>query len=433
MYGEAASSSPLSFAHSPRPTWAPPWKWVSISRSNAIDLFPEEVYSELRVDFRIFRKRLIVANDPESIKLICGQKAKSFRLSNLHKRMLKPALGGGLIVAEGDEWKRQRRISAKRAHPASFHENSDLISVRINQLVDILTDEKLQQNPRSVLDLLCSSSLDLIAASFFGHQEPIANSNVIDMLNRHRAAVENVDYFDVIGLPVSIPNFRMLRSQKISHELDDVIHTAVEKWGRDHNSKGIDFGATPRDFAVSILAGFESIAVTCNWALAILAHNPKLQYEIYQATTEQDTVSANGTLSAFVREVLRLFPPLPLIYRTAIEDVNVPIGIIKAGSVVCMSPWVVHRNRKLWPHPEKFSIERWVGRADDTSAYMPFGLGARQCIGMRLGLQLCINIIEEVVKRSEISTTDHFLPKPRAGVSLRPSRDIFLKFSPRKN
>jgi cytochrome P450 len=83
-------------------------------------------------------------------------------------------------------------------------------------------------------------------------------------------------------------------------------------------------------------------------------------------------------------EALRLYPPAWIIGRRALADYSVGGYRVPAGSLVIMSQYVMHRNPRYYPDPERFDPERWTPEAQQTRpkfAYFPFGGGARLCIG----------------------------------------------------
>ncbi|MCA8901625.1 MAG: cytochrome P450 [Hyphomonas sp.] len=433
---EPARREILSLLDQAPEAWPPVWRWVSISRRNALGLFPAAAYSDMRLDFRSLRQSLCVVNDPQSAEEIFGAGAAKFGLTHLHKRMLKPSLGDGLIVAEGDSWKTQRRAAVRPAHPSSFLQNASLIDPLIQEFVAGLPGEG---SPNEILTALCALSIDCIAATFFGYRGKIASPDVLDLISRHRRVVERVDWMDVLGLPPALESGRMKRARRVAHELDQRIFFEIQKMKQDREDADMAAGVNDRDFAVSILAGFESVAVTVNWALALLAQHPECISEIEAESFRRDEPAPvragkpeRAMLTCVLLETLRLFPPLPLIYRVPKSDVGLPVGAIRKGTVVCVSPLLMHRHQAHWERPDSFEPQRW--RADGASypAFMPFGLGARQCVGMRMGMFLCQEILSRILQNTALQMVPNRIPLPRMGVSLRPQDPISFSFSPQR-
>ena len=150
-----------------------------------------------------------------------------------------------------------------------------------------------------------------------------------------------------------------------------------------------------------MIAGYETTSTALSYAAYILATHPeeqrKLQEHIdahFEPETEQtmptyETISAMDYLDMFIRETLRMFPIAPtVISRQSTEDVRIKdFGIIPAGTVVTVDMYNLHYNPELWGpldpnefHPERFETKR------HPMAWIPFGAGPRNCIGMRFSL-----------------------------------------------
>jgi cytochrome P450 len=152
---------------------------------------------------------------------------------------------------------------------------------------------------------------------------------------------------------------------------------------------------------ISVIAGYETTSTALSYATYILATHPeeqrKLQEHIdgyFDPETEYtmptyETVSEMEYLDMFIRETLRMFPIAPLVInRETTEDFPIKdIGIIPAGTAITVDMYNLHYNPDLWGplnpyefHPERFTTKR------HPMAWIPFGVGPRNCIGMRFAL-----------------------------------------------
>ncbi len=358
-------------------------------------------------------RRLVVLSDPSVIGEVTGSASANYRLTNMHLRMLSPALGRGIIVAEGEGWRRQRRAAIKlltQARPSvgdGFTEDLVLGLVR-----------SWQRGPAE-LDIqpdLTLLSIDLLAAELFHHRKKVGDGRVAEAIGRHRRIVERADLLDVIGAPPWIRTPRLRSAGRIVRQFDTDIHAAISE--STHFSLGPEFEREARrDFVVNLMSGFESIANTATWLIGIIAaHQPLYDWLVdCRASAADRSTRLNGAIS----ETLRLYPPLPLVYRQAVADHQTSAGRIARGSMVCISPYVVHRHEALWSHPGAFDPQR-VMPAGKPSAYIPFGHGARQCLGKMVGPRLIAMIVSAVLENFRLALPGA-LPLPRAGLSLRPS------------
>jgi cytochrome P450 len=154
-----------------------------------------------------------------------------------------------------------------------------------------------------------------------------------------------------------------------------------------------------RDQVVTIfLAGHETTAVALTWIWYVLSQRPEAEARMH---AELDAVLAGRApdaadlprlifTRALVQEVMRLYPPVPnLLARRAAQADTVAGVRIPRGAMVAVTPWIVHRHRRLWDDPERFDPERFLGGGPagrPRLAYIPFGAGPRVCIGAQLAM-----------------------------------------------
>lgn len=410
---------------------------MSHARTNPLALFPTEVYDRLRVDRTMFGLRLVILSDPEAIAHVCARAASSYRLSNLHLRMLGPVLGSGLTVAEGRSWLLQRRL-VSRLMPRRHDEARVLgLNERVDRTLEDWAKRAFQDRAiecAGLADDLVGLSIDLLAQALFAHDTDVASPKVIDAVRRHRACAERPDLLDLLGATPRLGSPRMRRSHRIAHVADDEIACAIgQAQARQTAAGGVAGSATlefSRDFVVSLIAGFESITSTCLWLLRIVAHDLALQQDLralglrHAQGVMPERDRTEDAMDAAIAETLRLYPALPIVFRTALVDDETPAGTIGRGSLVCISPWVVHRHRQLWSHPDRFDLERQRAGNPELRAFMPFGVGARRCIGMHVGNHLVRLIVSRVLQRFDVAVDRPSWPAPRFGMSLRPAADF---------
>lgn len=427
------SNSSFDHFHLAPENWPHIWKWGTLARENALLLFPRQAYQELRVDHQLLHQTLVVLSDPSAIRHVCGAGSHNYRLSNLHLRLLRPALGDGLIVAEGKSWLLQRRIGLKLARTASTQEQLQLTIHRIDAMIDAWLSKPCASDGIDPLEDLLALSLDLIAINTFSYAGKVGMQEVLQAITKHRQTIEKTDFFDTLGISPAIGSSKMQKAHCIAHGLDERINTTIEEALSEGHLKGeeLPLPENARDFVVSMMAGFESVTMTTLWTLGILAGHQKLIDDIQQQSRPiQELKCPNKTwnhlslLEKCILESLRLYPPFPLIFRTAVKDDETPAGIIKKGALVCMAPWIVHRHEALWEQPACFIWDRFTNISHLPEAYMPFGMGTRQCVGMQMGWKLVETIIRRLLERCTIQLEDIHLPAPKAGVSLRPQSPL---------
>lgn len=405
--------------------WPSAWSWIGTARQNALDLFPQDCFEKLLTTHSVIGQKLVILSDPATIAEVNASAASNYALTNMHLRMLGPALGKGVIVAQGTAWRRQRRaaiqiVSAANDRPAN---NQAISSFSDDRIAAQVSAWQYASGPVAIQNDLSLLAIDLLAAELFHHHTSIGDGRVLDAIGRHRMLVERADLLDMIGAPPWLTTPRLRRAKRLIGGFDREIHAAIGQSTRF--SPPADFDASAqRDLVINLMSGFESIATTAVWLLGLVAtHEP-----LFHWLTDKQLSPAHRAdrMASAVAETLRLYPPLPLIYRQARAAHETRVGTIPAGAMVCMSPYVVQRHSRLWSDPHRFDPERVMPAAKITP-YMPFGLGARQCVGRHLGPRIVALIVSNVLSSLRPSLHGPF-PIPRAGLSLRPATPMMVTF-----
>jgi unspecific monooxygenase len=142
------------------------------------------------------------------------------------------------------------------------------------------------------------------------------------------------------------------------------------------------------EVATMILAGHETTATALFWALYLLALDPETQEQVAAEVTALPEGAAGDIeqlkfTRAVIEETMRLYPPVFMIARAAKAADTVAGLPVKPNDVILIAPWLLHRHEKLWHSPNAFIPKRFMPPAPppDRFAYLPFGVGARVCIG----------------------------------------------------
>jgi cytochrome P450 len=128
-----------------------------------------------------------------------------------------------------------------------------------------------------------------------------------------------------------------------------------------------------------------------------------------------------------IHETMRLYPPAWSISRRALGDDLIDGYFIPAGAVVALSPYAVHRHLDFWPDPERFDLERFTPEREEARhryAYIPFGGGARKCIGNQFALMESGIIISLIMQRFRFVLAADHLIEEHALITLRAKNGV---------
>ncbi|WP_433252551.1 cytochrome P450 [Actinomadura nitritigenes] len=131
-------------------------------------------------------------------------------------------------------------------------------------------------------------------------------------------------------------------------------------------------------------------------------------------------------------ESMRLYPPAWTIERDAVAADDVAGAAVTAGSTVAISPYLLHRNPDLWPDPEGFRPERFLGEQDrPRHAYLPFGGGRRICVGAGFAMMEAVLVLALISRSTRLDLAPGVAVPSRAEVTLRPARPVPMRVTRR--
>jgi cytochrome P450 len=180
------------------------------------------------------------------------------------------------------------------------------------------------------------------------------------------------------------------------------------------------------------LAGHETTAVALAWTFWLLAREPAAEREVHRAVDAGDL----ATVDRAIAESIRLRPPAWAIGRRALAELEIGGHRIPRGSVLILSPWLLHHDPRWWPEPERFDLDRWTPAGEASRprhAYLPFGGGPRRCIGEGFAWQEASIVIRTVAERWRLVPDGELDVRPRPSVTLRPDGPVRMRVEPRRS
>lgn len=393
--------------------------------------------------FYLGPRQLYFINDPDYVRDVLVTNSRNF-IKSRGLQLAKRFLGEGLLTSEGEFHRRQRRLS----QPA-FHRQ------RINTYADAMveygerTRERWQQG--ETLDM--SQEMMRLTLAIVG--KTLFDADVEHEAREISEAINGVmKLFDRITTPfpellnrLPLPsNFRFLRAKR---RLDETIYRIINErraTGRDHgdllsmliaahDTEGDGSSMTDqqlRDEAMTIfLAGHETTANALTWTWYLLSEHPEVEAKMHEEVDRvlqgrlpaADDVPQLQYTEMVLAESMRLYPPAWAMGRQAVNDYQIENVTVPAGSIVFMSPFIMHRNERFYPDPFKFDPERWTAElraARPKFAYFPFGGGTRVCIGEQFAWMEGILLIATLAQHWRMRLAPDQKVEPKPMITLRP-------------
>jgi cytochrome P450 len=403
-------------------------------RENALLAFPPEAFEKEIVVRRFFGRQQIILNRPAGIQHVLVDNPQNYRRTAATIRMLRPLLGGGLLLSEGEEWKRQRRIVA----PALAPRMMPIVARHIAQATGAAIERLTPEAPVNLLAEMQFLALEIAGRALF--------SVVMD---RHRAELRELitGYTEHIGrpslldflLPMALPSPRDLARRRFRRRWMGLIGRIIAERAAIDTvpddlfallSSCCDRDRLADQVATLITAGHETTALALFWALYLLAVTPAAQERVAAEVAGADLGPDNAAdvlprlvyTRAVVHEALRLYPPAFTLVRQARRADNAGGVAVPAGAILFIAPWVLHRHRRLWAEPERFDPGRFLPGAPppDRFAYLPFGMGPRVCVGAQFALTEATLVLAALIQAFRIERADHEPVAPTAMVTTQP-------------
>jgi cytochrome P450 len=200
-----------------------------------------------------------------------------------------------------------------------------------------------------------------------------------------------------------------------------------------------------RDEAMTIfLAGHETTANALTWTWYLLSQHTEVEAKLHaeidgllgdRPPTAEDLPGLRYT-EMVLAESMRLYPPAWILGRRALKDYEVGGFHIPAGSIVVLSPYVMHRDERYFPEPQRFDPERWTPEAKEARpqfSYFPFGGGPRRCIGEGFAWMEGILVIATLARRWRMRLVPGHSVATQPMVTLRPKHGMQMKLEQRRD
>jgi cytochrome P450 len=412
--------------------------------------FLEETYAALGdvVELPLPRRPVLLLDDPAGVDHVLRTGHRGYSKRTVQYDTLALVTGGGLLTSDadaapGDGWLAQRRLQQPAYH-------ADRLAGLVSTTVEV-TDELLATWPAtgSIVDVeaaMSEVSLEVVSRALLGARPGETRAlvgSVATALHRVVARARNP-----LSLALGVPSPGNLRLRGAVRRLDAAAERLVA--GRRAAASGGDLvslllgaGLTDRqvrdEVVTTLVAGHETVASALTWTWWLLATHPHVQQRLadeVQAVLGPAGVPTDLARLPWTRQVvdesLRLYPPAWVVTRRARAD-DVVSGVdVRAGTLVIVSPWTLHRRDSVWAEPLAFHPERFAaGRTVPREAYLPFGAGPRLCIGREVALAEAVVVLARVAQRWSVEPADAGDVRPQALVTLRPRGGLRLRLSRR--
>jgi cytochrome P450 len=432
---------------------------IRASADNNLELWSEEAYELDWMERHMLFRHVAVANSPAAVRHVLLENHSNYEKTPIARNLLEPGLGRGLITTEGAEWRRQRRIMA----PAFSAKNLEPIGPLIVTETERLADRWEAGTTLDLVPEIVRLTLTIISKAMFSLDSSDELMEIAKGISKYQTVV-HPGIADLLGLPQWIPRPAIWRGRFAVRGFEPVISRLMgsRKQEPDHpgdgersdlltllmkardaeTGQGLSESEIRAQIATIFTAGHETTAMAVVWAVYLLGMHPwadeAMQSERNAVLKGSDVRRPDVARLTYARQVLeetmRLYPPVHTMARQAIAEDVVAGHRVRAGTDVIISPWLLHRHRKLWQDPERFDPERFAaGREEqrDRFAYLPFGAGPRICIGQGFAMMEGILILTALMRRWRLEVLNPEDIEPVGLITLRPRTGLKVRVEAR--
>lgn len=420
---------------------------------NEIDLM-SQTYEWVReygdiIYMKLFGQNFYIIANPEHLRAIMVENADKFQKSRDYRTILSRFLGNGLLTSDGEFWKRQRKLAQPAFHTQRIAAYGDIMTRETEKMLARWEGQATVPVAREMMSL----TLNVVTQSLFHADVSEDTQKVWDAFSQINE-IANRQTQAVVRVPAWVPT----ESNRTMKHATDTLHGIIMRIIAERRKNLEDTGDLLSMFMLAededgqhmtdeqlrdevttmFLAGHETTANALSWAWVLLAQHPDITAKL---RAELSTVLAGRTptladlrnlryTEMIIKEVMRLYPPIPGVGREPIEDIEIGGYFIEKGSDIALMFYPVHHDERWFPNPETFDPERFSPEREKDIpryAYLPFGGGPRVCIGNAFAMMEAVLVLAAIAQRVTLSLEPGTHVEMEPLLTLRPKGDLNMR------
>jgi cytochrome P450 len=377
-------------------------------------------------------------NDAHEVRRILARRHAKYLKGPGFERV-KMLLGNGLIVSDGDTWRRSRRMIQPAFTRGNVHRLLAVMvqccDLRAARWATVIENGEMLNITEETSDF----ALELIMRSIFGddYESRILENGEDPFAFLSRDSTRDLSVVMKVRhlreLLLDIINARRARKEAGVFDFLSMYMDAADKDGSHFtDAELLD------ELMTLIVAGFETSANTLNWVWYLIAGHPEVEARVLEEASEHvptvsainaDSVNSMQYTQQVLEETLRLYPPVWLFTRRSREDDDLDEYDVPTGTDIYLSPYILHRTEHYWSDPDAFRPDRFAPdvQAKKDRPYFPFSLGPRRCLGEYFSfLEMKVHM-GLMLPRFRMERVDDKPPELELGINLRSANDIYLR------
>jgi len=390
-------------------------------------------------------------NHPSLIEEVLSRQNQNF-IKDISYRVLKGVFGDGLLLSDGDLWKRHRRLMQ-----SAF--NSERIATYTSTVVADTAQMLAKWQSGEIYDVhqeMSQLTVKVITQAMFGvdvTETALEIGEALETIMLHYSHQAETWFL----LPAWLPTPGNRKAHQATERLNEIVYAIIDQhrqfpkddllskmlWAQDEDGSQLTHRELRDEVMTLLLAGHETTANALTWTLMLLAQNPEAEVKLGE---EVQSVLA-GRLPRIIdlpqlrytemviKESMRLYPPAWTLGREVTHDCQIGNYRLNRGAMVYVSQWVVHRDPRFFENPEQFCPERWEDNLEQRlprCAYFPFGAGPRVCIGKAFSMMEATLILAMIAQKFRLTLVPQHPIELLPSITLRPKQGVKMLLAQHK-
>jgi len=384
---------------------------------------------------------------PNEIEYVLATNAKNFvKAMTLRSNFFQRLVGNGLLTSEGEEWKRQRRLTSPAFHRHRIANYADTMVNYTRRMTatwqDGETRDAHQDMMRLTLEIVVrclfsadvSNDVDHVGETLKQLVKPFASQATLKWILNNRLPTPQHLQFNRQVKKIDEVVYRIITERR-AHADDAGDLLSIMLKARDEDGSQMSDQQLRDEIMTLFLAGHETTALTLAWTWFLLGSNPdaekKFHAELDEVIGEREPTFEDLPRLKFteqiVKESMRLYPPAYGLGREAINDCEIGGYPIPAGTQVFVFQWVTQRDPRFFDEPQAFKPERWTEEFESRLpryAYFPFGGGPRACVGASFAMMEMILVLATIGQKFRLELVRDHPVAVYPAMSLRPKDGV---------
>jgi cytochrome P450 len=431
-------------------------------KRNPLECWSEEHFSEPIATVRLPIGQILLVHEPSAVRHVLLGNAANYRKDPMQRRVLSAGLGDGLLSVEGEQWQAQRRTLA----PLFARRTVTSFAGAMQSAAQGVAERWRRFDANAVVDVAAEMTLvtlNVLALTIFSDGISGDLDEFRLAMNAYFAVIGRIGALDLFGVPDFVPRPGRGRLKETLGYFENLIDGLIER-RRETLARSPDYA--PADLLTLLLraldpstqrpmnlaevksniltflsAGHETTANTLTWSLFLLSQSPEWRERVEAEVNSEMRGPQKGLAErlvvtrAVIDEAVRLYPPIAALSRIADGPDVISGHQVKRRTLIVIAPYVLHRHKKLWDRPDVFDPGRFLGdekQRIDRFAYMPFGAGARTCIGSTFALQEATLVLATLVQNFKMRLAPGARVWPQLRITLRPEHGLPMLIAPRE-